>query len=108
MITKIYTVFDSKMATYSPPFMKDRDAAAIRDFSDWVNDGRDERNMLFKHPEDFSLFTIGEFDSLSGFITPITPLSLVTASALRSALPEKPVNDFQHELNFNGRKEIVA
>lgn len=80
----VFSIFDSKMARYSTPFFDEREASAIRNFSDWVNDGSNPGNMLFKHPEDFSLFFVGEFDRDSGELVPFTPKNLVTASALKA------------------------
>lgn len=96
MIVKIYAVFDAKAAFFGQPFFGQNDGSAIRDFSDAVNDGSNPNNMWHKHPEDFSLFYLGDFDNLSGEITPILPRSLVTAAALRSLkngadLPVSPI-----------------
>lgn len=86
MILKIYSVFDSKAVFFGQPFFDPNlnDGSAIRNFSDAVNDGSNPNNMWHKHPEDYSLFYIGDFDSTSGELTPVTPQNLVTASAVRS------------------------
>lgn len=84
MIIKLFAVFDSKAALFGQPFSDQQEGSAIRNFSDAVNDGSNPNNLWNKHPEDFSLFQIGEFDNNSGELIPIIPKSLVTASALRS------------------------
>lgn len=87
MLHTFYAVFDSKMASFSTPFTHQRDAGAIRDFSDWVNDGSNPNNMLFKHPEDYSLFRIGSFDIISGELKQDgPPQNLVTASAVKAVV----------------------
>lgn len=95
--TKVYSVFDSKAALFGRPFYDQQDASAIRNFADAVNDGSNPSNMWNKHPEDFSLFLIGEFDDESGKLIPCLPQSLVTASALR-AVKSNGVNPLQQEL----------
>lgn len=82
MIMKVFSVFDAKLATFGRPWFQMTDAAALREFSDAVNDGSNPNNQWHTHPEDFSLFVIGEFDDQSGELIPRTPLSLVTASSL--------------------------
>lgn len=82
MIVKVYSVFDSKLASFGKPWYQLADAAAIREFSDSVNDSN-PKNPWFNHPEDYSLFYLGEFDDAIGKLLPVkAPLNLVTASAL--------------------------
>lgn len=84
MILKLYSVFDSKLACFGKPWYGISDAGAIREFGDAVNDGSNPNNQWFKHPEDFSLFYLGEFNDELGVIECVkpAPLALVTASAL--------------------------
>lgn len=84
MIMKMFAVFDSKAATYGIPFADQRIESAIRNFSDAVNDGSNPGNLWHKHPEDFSLFEIGEFNQETGEIISNRPKNLITASAIRS------------------------
>lgn len=85
MKMKMFSVFDAKAAFFGNPWYDQSEASAIRNFSDAVNDGSNPNNQWFKHPEDFSLFYLGEFDNEIGKFRLITPENLVTASALRSA-----------------------
>lgn len=84
MILKVFAVFDSKAATFGNPFPDQREASAIRNFSDAVNDGSNPNNLWHKHPEDFSLFYVGSFDTDTGALHPENPRALVTASAIRT------------------------
>lgn len=84
MVIKLFAVFDAKAAFFGQPFSDQQEGSAIRSFADAVNDSSNPANMWNKHPEDFSLFQIGEFDNNSGELIPVIPKSLVTASALRS------------------------
>ncbi|QCQ84847.1 nonstructural protein [Blackfly microvirus SF02] len=81
---KIFSVFDSKAASFGVPFADHQEGSAIRNFADAVNDGSNPNNMWHNHPEDFSLFQLAEFDNNTGEIVPIKPKSLVTASALQT------------------------
>lgn len=83
MILRIYSVFDSKLATFDLPFYMLTDAAAIRAFSDEVNKPTVQQHQKWnEHPEDYSLFCLGEFDDSSGTLDKMLPLSLVTGSAI--------------------------
>lgn len=78
----LYSVFDAKTAVFGFPFVAMRDEAAIRAFSDSVNDVSNPNNNWNRHPEDFSLFRVGLMDDETGVLVPQPPVSLVTASAL--------------------------
>lgn len=74
MIQKIFTIYDSKMEAYMQPFFMVSKGAAIRAFTDSVNNKETQFN---KHPEDFTLFDVGEYDDSTGkFSNQITPISL--------------------------------
>lgn len=82
MITKLYSVFDFKTAVFGRPFTDQSDNSAIRNFADAVNDSSNPNNLWHKHPEDFSLFLVGDFDDENGELIPIHPKNLITASAI--------------------------
>lgn len=91
MKMKIYSVFDTKVANYGRPWYAYQDAAAIREFSDAVNDASNPANQWNKHPEDFQLFCIGAFDDATGALSSHAPLALINAAAVFSAkLPMEP------------------
>lgn len=64
---KIFSVFDVKAKAYLPPFFLPEEAMAVRTFKDCAND---KAHAFGLHPEDYSLFRLGEFDSLSGELFP--------------------------------------
>lgn len=105
MKVKMYSVFDAKSAAYGYPWYDLADDSAIRNFADNVND-QNPKNMWFNHSEDFSLFYLGEFDTLTASIKTVTPLCLVTASALRSLVKSNSAPlDFHDK---NGNQPIVV
>lgn len=62
-MVKVLAVYDSKACAFMNPFFVPTIAFGIRLFQDTVN-GPD--NMLSKHPTDFTLFEIAEFDDIKG------------------------------------------
>lgn len=74
MIRKVFVVYDSKAEAYMNPFYMDAKGQAIRTFEDAVNKGGHPFNQ---HPEDYTLFYIGEYDESSAqFKNAVTPESL--------------------------------
>lgn len=55
----LVSVYDSKAETYTPPHPSQSKASAVREFETLVNDGG--KTMISQHPEDFSLFMVGEW-----------------------------------------------
>jgi len=82
---KMFTVFDSKADVYSQPFYALIDHAAVRTFADAVNASESPYN---KHPEDYCLFSIADFDDRTGIVTTYPPQHLGHAVNL---LTEDPV-----------------
>lgn len=62
---KICSVHDSKMEEYGQPFFVAALGLAVRSFGDECK-RVDANNNMSKHPEDFTLYHLGEFDSESG------------------------------------------
>jgi hypothetical protein len=67
MILKIYSIYDSAANAYMQPFFMHNDGIAIRAFQDNVNSK--EENNISQHPDQFTLFCIGEYDDSNGQIT---------------------------------------
>jgi len=65
---KILSVFDSKVQAYSTPFFMRTRAEALRGWQEVVNDPSTAFN---KHPEDYTLFELGEFNEDTGAIKPL-------------------------------------
>lgn len=63
---KIYAIRDNKVGTFAPPCLFENDATAIRAFGDLVS--RDKDSLMHVHPEDFSLWALGHFDTETGCI----------------------------------------
>lgn len=65
---QIFAVYDKKSVAYANPFFYHQKGQALRAFEDAVND---PQSPLSKHPEDFSIFHIGQWDDATGVITPL-------------------------------------
>lgn len=71
---KIFTVYDTKAEAYLQPFFMQTRGAAIRGFTELVND---KNHSFGKYPADYVLFEIGSFDDHTGLISAnIAPLSV--------------------------------
>lgn len=81
MKLKCFSVFDVKAGAYIVPFFMPERGQAIRTFTDSVAD----RNHAFgRHPEDYTLFQVGEFDDNVGEFVPCAPEALATGLAVRA------------------------
>lgn len=65
MIRFVCSVVDQKIETFGLPIFVPHTGAAVRSFTDEVRRQGDD-NQLNKHPEDFDLFLLGEFDDQTG------------------------------------------
>ncbi|WNK13197.1 MAG: nonstructural protein [Microvirus sp.] len=65
---KIFSVFDKKALAYMQPFYFANKGEAIRALEDITNDSGSRIN---KHPADFSLWILGEYDDKTGSIKPL-------------------------------------
>lgn len=82
MITNLYSVFDAKTANFGNPFPDMNDKSATRNFTDAVNDASNPANLWHKHPEDFSLYSVGAFDGDTGELIPNHAKAIITGSAV--------------------------
>lgn len=67
MKTKMFAVHDSKAEAYLSPFTMRSKGEALRAFENTVND---PNTGFYKHPADYTLFEIAEYDELKGELYP--------------------------------------
>ena len=72
----VYSVYDTATAMYLRPFYFQTDGQALRFFQDVSVSAESE---IAKHPEDYTLFKLGEFDDNKGSFQGEHPKSLATA-----------------------------
>lgn len=70
MQTRVFSVYDTAAKVYSHPFYVPRNEMAVRAFTDAVNSANHE---FAKHPADYTLFLLGEFDDADGSYKPNQP-----------------------------------
>lgn len=73
MIYKIFSVWDLKTEAYMQPFFSPTIGSGIRAFMDAASD---TNSMLFRHPGDFQLHHVGEYDDSTGKVTDILNVAL--------------------------------
>lgn len=78
---KVFSVYDSKVGAFLQPFIMKTKGEALRGWSDVVND---PNTQFHKHPEDYSLFEIAEWDEDSGkYENHLAPISLGLATEVK-------------------------
>lgn len=78
---KVLAVRDRAIDAYGQPFFSSSVGGAVRSFSDEVNRAG-ENNQLNKHPEDFDLFLLGEFDDNTGEFDTTRPAQVAVGKDL--------------------------
>lgn len=62
----MFAVHDTKAGAFLPPFIFHAEGMAKRVFADCVND---PKHAFGRHPEDYTLFRIAEYDDRTGTVT---------------------------------------
>lgn len=90
MKLKMYSVFDSKMEVFAPPFLSHNDATAMRDFGDMA---QSQQFPYKNHPADYILFRIGSWDDHNGELMAdgIKNLGLLPSEAIKEDAGKKPL-----------------
>lgn len=78
----LIAVRDQKSVMFAQPVTAPTRGIALRSWGDQLNDPKNADGEAVKHPEDFSLWYIGEYDDNTGEITPHKPEQMVVASDL--------------------------
>lgn len=73
----VFAIRDQKTDSFMTPFFQTHKPAALRMFSDLVND---PNAPISKHPDDYSLHCLGTFDTGSGNLNPIAVEHLAYAT----------------------------
>lgn len=63
MKLELFSIYDTKAEAYMTPFYLANKNMAIRVFSDCCND---PNHQFGRHPEDYILFSLGEFNAQTG------------------------------------------
>ena len=93
MKLKIFAIFDSKAEAYLPPFMMQATGLAIRTFQDMACD---PKHQVGAHPEDYTLFEIGEYSQHDASID-----MLEAKVPLGTGIEYKMLRQHEHEDMFS-------
>lgn len=86
MILNAYSIYDRKALQYHPPFYASTDGAAVRSLSDLAND---PNTSVGRHPGDYVLYRVGQYDDQKGRLIPTDPLAhVMDAIAILKLNPE--------------------
>lgn len=69
MKLKIYAIHDDKMQAFSRPLFFQNHGTAIRSFSDAIQDPKSD---YARHPSDYRLYCLGEYDDNTGIIVSLS------------------------------------
>ncbi len=81
----MFVIYDSKANAYMQPWFLTQQGMAQRAFSDCVNDAD---HNFGRHPEDYTLFQIGEFDDQTAKVEWTTPKAM--GNGIEYVLKPKP------------------
>lgn len=74
---KIYVIRDVKSEVYGTPYFSPNDSVAVRSFFDLAHS---PDTLVNRHPEDFSLYYIGDYYDDSAQLQPVVPKFVASAS----------------------------
>lgn len=100
MKTKIFAIYDGKAKMFAVPFFMQTLGMAVRAFQDIT---QDQNTTIARHPEDFTMYEIGEYDDSTASLEAKNPMQLIavasefktpriqslTPAPLAAELPEK-------------------
>lgn len=78
----IVALKDTAARVFGTPFFVQATAQAVRSLRDEVN-SKESTSDVNRHPDDFELYMVGEFDEDSGVVTSIEPRLVSRAKDLR-------------------------
>lgn len=82
MRLKMYSVRDTKAEIYHAPWYKNTHGEAEREFQTIADD---PKSTIYKHPEDYDLYFVGEYDDQTGKIEAcVTPQHIQKASHVQT------------------------
>lgn len=89
MKLKLFSIRDAKAGVFLAPFPARSSVEAERQVSASFDNPAMQDTPIFKHPADFQLFVVADFDDETGVILPADPLQIATIESLipRAQLP---------------------
>lgn len=81
---RVFQIFDSKAAAFLAPFFLPEVGVAVRTFSDCCND---KAHAFGRHPADYTLFLLGQWDQVSG-VFDLFPSMTAVVNGLQLVKPD--------------------
>jgi len=78
MNLKVFSIYDAKAKAFQSPFYMVTLGQALRAFDDLVNE---KDSFVNKHPEDFQLYHIAEYDDSNATFQNRVPLNMIATAA---------------------------
>lgn len=78
----VLAVRDRALDAFMQPFFVQSIGLGVRSFSDEVNRNSPD-SPIFKHPEDFDLYEIGEYDDHEGSLISVPPRQIAVGKDVR-------------------------
>lgn len=76
----VFSIYDEKALIFATPFFMSTNGQAIRGFMDLA---KDPNSFVSKHPSDYKLYQLGEYDDLTGVFTNVNaPIFLASGSEI--------------------------
>lgn len=88
MLLKVFSVLDTKGDVFMAPFFMHATGQAVRAFSDLANDSQ---SLVARHPGDYRLTCIGEFDDSTGRLMPYEQIQQLGYASDYKALSGTPI-----------------
>lgn len=93
MKTKVFSLYDAKAKMFGVPFYMQTVGLAIRALQDLTND---KNTLVNRHPSDFTLYEIGEFDDSDAKTENLIPIHLIAiASEFAEQKPRIQITDIK-------------
>lgn len=87
MILEMFSVYDTKVKSYLAPMYARTLGEAFRVFSDIVNTAD---HQFHKHPDDYILFHVGQFDDSSAGLVQVIQSKVATAREVLEQVSSVP------------------
>jgi hypothetical protein len=95
MMKNVYGIRDVKAGVFSYPHFEVTHGQAIRGFGDAV---RNTKSPFNAHPEDYSLYHLGEFDEVQGTLVSLKVPVLLSSAVEHKSVDNAPVNGAKPEV----------
>lgn len=80
----LYSIYDKKMDSYTPPFIQPNDGTAIRFIIDIITN--DPNSTYARHSHDYELKKVARWDTRTGLLQPDHPITVQQISTIKQSM----------------------